>query len=264
MRRTSRAVAAVSGELRLPDFIIGGAPRSGTTWLYHLLRRHPEVFLAAPVRPEPKFFLVDAEYERGLAYYSDRWFGDAGPDVVAGEKSTNYLESAVAAARIARHLPGVRLVFILREPAERAWSNYRWSRMNGLEDESFGRALAMEAAREAACPEELRYSRPYAYFSRGLYADLLEPYVSHYGPAGVLCLRFEDLVTDGGRVAHALHTFLGVAPQPEAAAAVGVVNPSEGSETIPSELAELRRRYDEPNRRLAKLLGPDFEIWESA
>src|SRR6202035_103039 len=52
--------------VRLPDFIIGGAPRSGTTWLYWLLDRHPHVYLAKPVTPEPKFFLVDRIYEKGL------------------------------------------------------------------------------------------------------------------------------------------------------------------------------------------------------
>jgi hypothetical protein len=56
--------------LRLPDFIIGGAPRSGTTWLYELLDRHPDVHMAKPLAPEPKFFLRDDEYARGLRYYS--------------------------------------------------------------------------------------------------------------------------------------------------------------------------------------------------
>ena len=51
--------------MRLPDFIIGGAPRSGTTWLYWLLDRHPAVHMARPLAPEPKFFLVDALYAKG-------------------------------------------------------------------------------------------------------------------------------------------------------------------------------------------------------
>jgi len=64
-----------------PTFLIAGAPRSGTTWLYHLLDRHPEVYMAKPVRPEPKFFLVDELYERGLQHYIDTWF--AGSDAHA-------------------------------------------------------------------------------------------------------------------------------------------------------------------------------------
>src|SRR5689334_22661946 len=100
--------------------------------------------MAKPVKPEPKFFLVDHLYARGLEYYAGTWFAAAGEAQVAGEKSTDYLESAAAAARIARDLPRVKLVFILREPVERAYSNYLWSKMNGLETEDFETALALE------------------------------------------------------------------------------------------------------------------------
>ena len=134
--------------MRLPDFIIGGAPRSGTTWLYALLDRHPDVFMARPVAPEPKFFLVDDLYEKGLQYYSDTWFSTAAAASLAGEKSTDYLESGAAAGRIARDLPGVQLIFILREPTERAYSNYLWTRTNGLEIQDFASALVAEDERE--------------------------------------------------------------------------------------------------------------------
>ena len=72
--------------------------------------------MAKPVAPEPKFFLVDRIYEKGLAYYAETWFAGAGPGQKAGEKSTDYLESEAAAGRIGTDLPQVRLVFILREP----------------------------------------------------------------------------------------------------------------------------------------------------
>ncbi len=108
---------------RLPEFVIGGAPRCGTTWLYRVLDRHPAIWLAKPVRPEPKFFLVDDEYDKGLDYYRSRWFSAVPDEKIAGEKSTNYLESTSAAERIAANLPEVRLVFLLREPSSRAFSN---------------------------------------------------------------------------------------------------------------------------------------------
>src|SRR5271165_1590244 len=105
---------------RLPDFIIAGAPRSSTTWLYVLAQRHPQLAMAEPMTPEPKFFLVDELWRCGLAYYSANWFDPLPAGRVLGEKSTNYLESAEAAERIYRALPWVKLVFLLRNPVDRA------------------------------------------------------------------------------------------------------------------------------------------------
>lgn len=250
--------------MRLPDFLIAGAPRSGTTWLYHLLARHPGVHMASPPRPEPKFFLADELYARGLDWYSRTWFERAPVHAVCGEKSTNYLESAAAARRIARDLPAVKLVFILREPAERAWSNYLWSRMNGMESETFERALALEESRERELAPERRFSRPHAYFSRGLYADLLQPWFERFPRHNVLCLRCEDLALQPRQLAERLHRFLGVPPRPNDADGLGVINPAdrEGAQQPAAQtLGLLRARYAEPNRRLARLVGPDFDIW---
>lgn len=250
--------------MRLPDFIIGGAPRSGTTWLYEMLDRHPRVRMARPLRPEPKFFLVDEEYEQGLDYYSRRWFADIESDVLAGEKTTNYLESEAAACRIAHALPDVRLVFALREPVARAISNYRWSSMNGFETEPLRRALELEEEREAAYAGSERYSRPFSYFSRGLYARLLMPYFDRFPREQILCLRYEDIASDPRRVAGRVHEFLGVEPRGGDAEALGVINPSDAVGAVDDDVViDLRERYREPNRELAELLGPDFEVWSS-
>jgi hypothetical protein len=249
--------------VRLPDFLIGGAPRSGTTWLYQLLDRHPGVFMAKPVAPEPKFFLVDRIYEKGLAYYAETWFAAAGPGQKAGEKSTDYLESEAAAGRIGTDLPQVRLVFVLREPVARAFSNYLWTKMNGLETEEFAAAIALEAQREGELPERLKFARPFSYFSRGLYADLLRPYLDRFPREQVLVLKFEDIAARPTVVAERLHRFLGVSPRPEDVTGLGIVNPSEkGGPALDEGIRrELAARYAEPNRRLAQLLGPDFEMW---
>lgn len=250
--------------MRLPDFLIAGAPRSGTTWLYHLLARHPGVHMASPPRPEPKFFLTDELYARGLEWYARTWFEHAPVHALCGEKSTNYLESAAAARRIAGDLRSVKLVFILREPAERAWSNYLWSRMNGMESETFEQALALEESRERELVPERRFSRPHAYFSRGLYADLLQPWFELFPRQDILCLRCEDIASQPRQLAERLHHFLRVALRPQDADGLGVINPAdrEGAQQPAAEtFGLLRARYAEPNRRLARLVGPDFDIW---
>jgi len=248
-----------------PDFIIGGAPRSGTTWLCHLLDRHPDIYMAKPYSPEPKYFLVDDIYEKGFDYYVRKWFADAPDDIISGEKSTNYLESATAAERIRKHIPDIKLIFIFREPVARAFSNYLWSRMNGLEKEDFRTALELEDERESKVTGKARYSRPHAYFSRGLYADLLMPYYRLFRRENILCLRFEDIYHDTEKIVIKLHNFLGVAPRPEDADGLGIINKSEkDGQTIPEDIEKmLRKRYSEPNKRLSELLGKEFEIWRT-
>lgn len=257
--------SAPSRSLRLPDFLIAGAPRSATTWLYVLADRHPAIAMAKPVRPEPKFFLVNEIYERGLQYYADTWFGGMSRDVLAGEKSTNYLESKNAAARIARDLPDVRIVFLLRHPVERAYSNYLWSKANGLETETFERALALEEERERHLPAALRYARPFSYFSRGLYAAQLREYFSLLRRDQIMVLRQDDVVNSPRSVAERLFRFLGVTPMPELADGLGRINSSMRvgeTDLDPATRTVLLRRYQEANRSLAALLGEDFPAWD--
>ena len=256
-----RVVATPTGRgLRLPDFIIGGAPRCGTTWLYRALERHPGIALAQPVRPEPKFFLVDSEYEKGLAYYAERWFSPLPAGLPAGEKSTNYFESPVAAARVAGAVPGVKLVFLLREPASRALSNYRFSRMHGLEDLDFATALAEESRRAAGYEERFRFSRPFSYYSRGLYAEHLSTWLGLFPREHILVRPYEDIVSRPAELLVAVQEFLGVPPRPEDVEGLGIVNAAEGADEpeLRDVLASLRGRYEEPNRHLEDLLGDDL------
>ena len=253
--------------LRLPHFIIAGAPRTATTWLYELADKHPEIAMARPRQPEPKFFLIDELYERGLSYYSATWF-DALPNGMRyGEKTTNYLESSTACTRIANDLPNVRLVFMLRNPVDRAHSNYLWSTRNGLETETFERALELEARRENHVEAKLRYARPFAYFSRGLYAELLRPWIERFPREHILVLRTEDVARAPRDVAQKLYRFVSVAEQVELADDLGTINAAhpDGSPEIDPAIREaLNARYREPNAELTHLLGPTFTGWDTA
>lgn len=249
--------------MKLPDFIIGGAPRSGTTWLYSVLDLHPSVYLAKPTRPEPKFFLLDDSFAKGLEYYAEKWFAGCGPGKIAGEKSTNYLESSLVSKRIAESLPGVKLLFVLREPASRAYSNYLWSRMNGLETDDFINALELEEHRQQNIAPHLHYARPHAYFSRGLYAEMLLPYFEKFPRGQILCLKYEDISDKPREFIAQVHRFLGVEVRPSDADEVGVVNAAESDEQeLSSEVEQLlRERYAPHNRNLAELLEDQFEVW---
>ncbi len=255
---------AVTG--RLPDFVIGGAPRSGTSWLHTLFANHPQTYVPVPFKPEPKYFLVDSEYAQGLEYYSNRWFSGVPADIVAGEKSANYLESPTAARRISSDLPAVRMIFILREPADRARSNYLWSRMNGLEDEDFATAIKREAERERSYPDRFRFSRPYSYFSRGLYARHLRPYLELISRDRILVMRYEDIAQDPTRFAKRVLGFLGVEQGTFDVGDMGRINSADDGSPDPElddVVLELRERYHEPNQELRLLVGGDFDNWEA-
>jgi Sulfotransferase domain len=251
---------------RLPDFIIAGAPRSGTTWLYVLAQRHPQLAMAEPVVPEPKFFLIEELWQRGVDFYSAKWFDPLPAGRVLGEKSTNYLESAETAERIHSVVPRVKLIFLLRNPVDRAYSNYLWSRQNGLETETFEGALALEEQRERDLRPNLRYARPHAYFLRGLYAEHLVRFFNRFPREQILVLRHEDVATCPERVAAAFQHFVGVAEMPRLARGLGPINAAGPSppEPLPEALRRrLAERYRAANAKLATLLRADFDTWNA-
>jgi len=249
--------------MKLPTFIIAGAPRGGTTYLYNVLDQHPNIYMAKPRSPEPKFFLVDDEYRKGLEYYSRKYFAAAGDARAVGEKSTNYLESSVAAARIREALPAVKLVFAIRDPVERAYSNYLWSRKNGLETLSFEEAVEKEETRAAQYPLAHRYSRPFSYVSRGMYAELLKPYFELFALEQLKVVFLEEIEARPKTALDDLCRYLGVRPLPDDAGLLDRVNSArDGNEQMNERTREkLRDIYREPNRRLAELLGRDLSHW---
>jgi hypothetical protein len=106
------------GNARLPAFMVIGAVKAATTWISDQLRHHPALWLP---KAEPHFF--SSEYHRGLDWYKSL-FADAPADRIVGEKSADYLAHPAAAARIARLLPDIPLIVQLRDPVDRAYSDY--------------------------------------------------------------------------------------------------------------------------------------------
>jgi hypothetical protein len=251
----------------LPTFIIAGAARSGTTYLYNLLDHHPGIFLAKPRAPEPKFFLVDEEYARGLDYYSERFFTSGAQIAVRGEKSANYLESPVVPVRIAQDLPATKLIFILRDPVERAFSNFLWSTRNGHETLGFAEAIEREAERESSYAPKVRFARPFSYLSRGMYARLLAPYLRLFPREQVKIVLHDDILSNPEDVTLDLMKFIGAEPiLPPVNLRERVNTSRDRDETRDQVLGEdMRRRlrdyYAEPNRELADLLGRDLSRW---
>ena len=243
-------------------FFVVGAQRSGTTYLYHLLAGHPEIEMAGPVWPEPKHFLVDCLYERGLEYYENHLFQGKEGAWLRGEKSASYLESEKAAVRVARCFPNAKIVMVLRDPIERAISNYCYSVENGLETLPMSQAFLDEDERWLDYDHDRTSVSPYAYLRRGRYIEYVEMYLRYFPEKSTKVVLFEELVESGDTVRD-LCGFLSVSPDAVPSGLRQAINASGRPHT---ELSSEIRRYlvdyfAEPNARLAERLGLDLSVW---
>lgn len=175
----------------LPDFLVIGAQRAGTTWLDHALRAHPEVFLPTR-RKEVHFF--DQHYGRGVEWYAS-FFRAARSWPTAprvGEITPRYLYDPKVPARIHALLPDCRLIAVLREPVGRLYSHY------GLHIRDYGERRPF--MRFAAEHDEA--------FARGLYSEQLERYLAHFPSRQILILLFEEVMAEPHTALEKLATFL--------------------------------------------------------
>ncbi|MCJ8158791.1 sulfotransferase [Sphingomonas sp. LaA6.9] len=137
---------------RLPSFIIIGAIKAATTWIAHQLRQHPGIFLPGP---EPHYF--STEFERGLQWYTGL-FRTAGAAKMIGEKSADYLSHPLAARRIAEMLPAARLIVQLRNPVDRAYSDYCMLYRRGSVSSDPARYLSPKTSENRRFLENGRYA----------------------------------------------------------------------------------------------------------
>lgn len=249
---------------RLPDVVIGGAPRSGTTFLCEVLARHPGAYVARPFIPEPKVLMTD--HPAGDAGFRERYrvlFASAPAGSVKIEKTSYYFENDDARTRFARILPEARMVFILREPVSRAYSNWLWSRRNGLETLDFATAIAAEGTRASPLPPDRMYARPFDYLERARYADFAAAWIDAIGRDRVAFHVFEDAVARPEEFVASLQKFARLDALPWSALETGVVNANEmAAPDIEQSLADrLRERLAPEMLRFATITGADIGRW---
>lgn len=196
---------------RAPDFLIGGGVAAGTSFLSTLLARHADVYLPRNQRPEPNFFHYSWKHDKGTGWYLEQWFRDAEGERAAGERSSLYLNSPVAPERIRSAFPGVKLIFCLRGPVERAWANYRFTALEGLETLPFAEALARERERMAGATGTWTEVQPHAYLTRSRYAAGLRRYFALFPRDNILLLKSEHLSRSTADDMRRVCRFLGVA-----------------------------------------------------
>lgn len=204
----------------LPEFILVGAPKCGTTSLHAMLALHPDVFIPEyevfffdvdDIMVHPDFFFhrdgssfhdYEGEFEEYLAWYRSL-FVDAQPGQLIGEDTTTYLCSPYASSRIAKLLPDVKLIALLRDPVDRAYSQYFHNVRAGRHSVSFERTLR---------------TNPGALLMHGFYYEQLERYRGFMDAGQMLVLFFEDFAADPTGLLRQVCDFLDLQDLPPASA----------------------------------------------
>ena len=244
-------------------FFIVGAQRSGTTYLYQVLDEHPDIEMAKPVRPEPKFFLRPDLSGISHAEYARLYFDSASTAQLRGEKSTSYIESEQTAQRIAEWFPQAKLIFLLRDPITRALSNYQFSRKSGLETAPLEAAIYQDAERRDQYDRSRISTSPFAYLQRGRYMDYIEVYQRYFDREQMIFLIYETFVSQLDAV-QGLYAALGVDVSFIPASLEAHVNSSDydtGDSLSPELEAYMRDYFAEPNAQLAAYLGRPLTVW---
>jgi hypothetical protein len=221
---------------KMPNFLIVGAAKSGTTSLYAYLSQHPDIFM--PEWKELSFFTGDTftplhKAKKPQYYY--RVFAKAKNESAIGEASTSYLYDEAAAGTIKEKLGNIKIIIALRDPVSMSYSLYNHQLRRGGETiESFEAALDKEDVRRTDTEFRKRcygWHANYYYYQRALYYNQAKRYLDTFGKDNVLIILFEELVGETLSVVQNTYRFLGVddAYVPE----IKIHNPAGGILKIP-------------------------------
>ena len=243
----------------LPDFLILGAQKAGTTALYAYLRWHPDI--TGPSWKEVSYF--DRHYRRGTGWYRGN-FPARGGDRLVGEASPGYLFHPLGPRRVKATVPDAKLIVLVRDPVDRALSHYHHERALGREPLSFAEAVEAEPARTRG-EEERMVREPeyfshawwdYTYLARGRYAEQLERWFAVFPREQLLVLASEELASDPGASYARVLEFLGAGAHD--LSEYPRIYDQEYPDMDPEIRTRLAAYFAEPNRRLYELIGRDL------
>ncbi|NER33207.1 MAG: sulfotransferase domain-containing protein [Oscillatoria sp. SIO1A7] len=254
----------------MPDFLIIGAQKCGTTSLYKCLIAHPHILSAT--QKEVHFF--DNNYSKGLDWYRSQFPMPSREEMrsnqklVVGEASPYYIFHPLVPERVRLHFPEVKLIVLLRDPVARAWSQYHHEVRLGFEQLSFEEALAAETERLAGEVERMRsdetyYSynhQHYTYLSRGIYVEQLKAWMELFPREQFLILESEAFFGNPGETVAETMAFLGVSPEiyPKEARCDRRDNAGSYPEMSYALKNDLVSYFVPHNRRLAEYLQVNF------
>jgi hypothetical protein len=236
------------------DFIVVGVQKAGTTALFDHLADDPAIGLSDV--KEVHFFDDEtrdwARPDYGAYHARFDWSGPA----IRGEATPIYAYWPGALERIAVYNPAIKLVLMLRDPVERAWSHWRMEHDRGVETEPFAWCVRRGRQRLFAA-EPWGHHREYSYVERGFYGDQVERLFALFPRQQVLLLQADDLRADPQGVLARLNRFLGAPPPPPTSPRTVHVGPEMAAPGA-ADIAHLRAVYARDQARLRDLMGQDF------
>jgi len=251
-----------SDQRPLPDFLVIGTKRGGTTSLWRYLAQHPLVPRLFPAWNTKTSHYFEENWARGEAWYRshfptvrqraalERKHG-APPKV--GEAAPLYMFHPLAAGRVAELMPQARMIVLLRDPVQRAYSHWKERRTEGKEPLEFAAALAAEDSRTAGERARLIADPAYvseafdwySYRARGRYLEHLEPWLERFDASQLLFVASETLYREPATTYARILEFIGLPPHELPAYDVFNDRPSKGmDEAVRAELAEYFKPYN--------------------
>lgn len=249
-----------AGARPLPDFILIGAQKGGSSALYKFICAHPDVVRAFV--KEPHYF-SGKFHDKSVSWYKAQ-FPIKSAGKLVGEASPSYCTHPLAPQRIKALVPKAKLLFIVRNPVDRAVSNYFHSKRYGSElleiEDAFKRPLSdFDAEYEKMAATDGYHSDTYnrfGYVHKGLYAFHLKKWYEHFSPEQILIVENEELQTQPDKVYAEVRNFLGLSEWiPEAFSKHNVGKTKE----IPTNIkAQLSAMFKEPNQAFFDLIGRSY------
>lgn len=262
----------LTGKFRiLPNFIIIGQAKCGTTALYDYLIQHKNILPAL----WKEIYFFDRYYPRGINWYKANFCFKSTKlflenfhhkSYITGESTPTYLHHPLTPMRISEHLPNVKLVVLFRNPINRAYSHYHMEKKLGYEKLSFYEALKNEEERLLGEKEKMIYDMNYfsynwetfSYLKGGHYAELLKNWLEHFSKDNLLILNTEDFNQNPSKIYREVLEFLNLPLQEVSYKKINVGNYTKMDPKIRNELKD----YFKPlNQKLYSLVKRDFE-WD--
>lgn len=241
------------------DFLIMGFQKSGTTALTYFLMQHPDIFI--PSDKEIHFFDNDDFFETagGLVDYHEyhQNFEPASESKLRGEATPIYAYWKPSAPRIRQYNPHIKMIFLLRNPIDRAYSHYMLQRAMRREHLSFSWALRLE--RLLRLRDFPRQSRERSYVDRGFYTRQIRRLLRYFSRSQMLFIKTDDLRNDHSRTLDRVFDFLGV--RRIASIEPANINANEYAPMSARDRAYLARRFRNEIRQLEEFLGWDCSDW---